>query len=185
MTVKNGISALILAAALAAAGNAAAKDVTLLNVSYDPTREFYKQYNELFAQHWKEKTGDSVTIETSHGGSGKQARAVIDGLEADVVTLALAFGATASGWNGVYLAEVARLAPSGQAGSATGGALAFTYAGVVAGPPLFATVLQLTDQSFALAYLTIAALTLAGGGLIAWKAGVTPARAPGPSSPVE
>ena len=70
MTVKNGISALIVAAALAAAGNAAAKDVTLLNVSYDPTREFYKQYNELFAQHWKEKTGDSVTIETSHGGSG-------------------------------------------------------------------------------------------------------------------
>jgi sulfate/thiosulfate transport system substrate-binding protein len=101
MTVKNGISALIVAAALAAAGNAAAKDVTLLNVSYDPTREFYKQYNELFAEHWKEKTGDSVTVETSHGGSGKQARAVIDGLEADVVTLALAYDVDAIAKSGL------------------------------------------------------------------------------------
>ncbi|HUH49047.1 MAG TPA: sulfate ABC transporter substrate-binding protein, partial [Mycoplana sp.] len=62
---------------------------TLLNVSYDPTREFYKQYNTAFASHWKAETGEDVTIQQSHGGSGKQARAVIDGLEADVVTLAL------------------------------------------------------------------------------------------------
>jgi sulfate/thiosulfate-binding protein len=68
-----------------------AKDVTLLNVSYDPTREFYQDYNKAFAAHWKAKTGDDVTVKTSHGGSGKQARSVIDGLEADVVTLALAY----------------------------------------------------------------------------------------------
>lgn len=69
---------------------AEAKDVTLLNVSYDPTRELYKAVNAAFAESWKAKTGDTVIINTSHGGSGKQARAVIDGLEADVVTLALA-----------------------------------------------------------------------------------------------
>src|ERR1700756_2455120 len=68
-----------------------AKDFTLLNVSYDPTREFYKEYNAAFAAHWKAQTGDNVTINQSHGGSGKQARAVIDGLDADVVTLALAY----------------------------------------------------------------------------------------------
>jgi len=62
----------------------------ILNVSYDPTREFYKEYNEAFKKHWKEKTGKDVEIQQSHGGSGKQARSVIDGLEADVVTLALA-----------------------------------------------------------------------------------------------
>jgi len=67
-----------------------AGEITLLNVSYDPTREFYADYNEAFAKYWKEKTGDTVTVNQSHGGSSKQARAVIDGLEADVVTLALA-----------------------------------------------------------------------------------------------
>ncbi|MEH7110525.1 sulfate ABC transporter substrate-binding protein [Bacillus sp. JJ1764] len=65
--------------------------VELLNVSYDPTRELYEQYNQEFAKYWKEKTGQQVTIQQSHGGSGKQGRAVIDGLEADVVTLALAY----------------------------------------------------------------------------------------------
>ncbi|HMM62984.1 MAG TPA: sulfate ABC transporter substrate-binding protein [Mesorhizobium sp.] len=64
-------------------------DTTLLNVSYDPTRELYKQYDDAFASYWKAQTGETVTIQQSHGGSGKQARAVIDGLEADVVTLAL------------------------------------------------------------------------------------------------
>lgn len=64
---------------------------TLLNVSYDPTRELYQDFNPLFAKHWKEKTGEDVVIKQSHGGAGKQARAVIDGLEADVVTLALAY----------------------------------------------------------------------------------------------
>ncbi len=66
-------------------------DVDLLNVSYDPTREFYKAFNPEFAKFWKEKTGETVTIKQSHGGSGKQARSVIDGLQADVVTLALAY----------------------------------------------------------------------------------------------
>lgn len=79
-----------LAAALALAGTAAAKTIDLLNVSYDPTREFYVEYNAAFAKHWKAKTGDDVVIKQSHGGSGKQARSVIDGLQADVVTLALA-----------------------------------------------------------------------------------------------
>ena len=65
-------------------------DTTILNVSYDPTRELYKAYDAAFAAYWKEKTGETVTIEQSHGGSGAQARAVIDGLDADVVTLALA-----------------------------------------------------------------------------------------------
>jgi sulfate transport system substrate-binding protein len=69
---------------------APAKDITLLNVSYDPTRELYQDYNSAFAAYWKKQTGDDVTITQSHGGSGKQARAVIDGLPADVVTLGLA-----------------------------------------------------------------------------------------------
>jgi sulfate/thiosulfate-binding protein len=68
-----------------------AKDVTLLNVSYDPTRELYQDFNAAFAQHWQGKTGDKVTINQAHGGSGKQARSVIDGLQGDVVTLALAY----------------------------------------------------------------------------------------------
>jgi sulfate/thiosulfate transport system substrate-binding protein len=69
---------------------ASAAEVTLLNVSYDPTRELYVDFNKAFAEYWKKKTGDTVTINQSHGGSGKQARSVIDGLAADVVTLALA-----------------------------------------------------------------------------------------------
>ncbi len=67
------------------------KDVALLNVSYDPTRELYQDYNREFAKHWQEKTGQRVAITQSHGGAGKQARAVIDGLQADVITLALAY----------------------------------------------------------------------------------------------
>ena len=74
---------------LAAAASARA-DVELLNVSYDPTRELYEEYNALFAKHWKKEHGEDVVVHQSHGGSGKQARAVLDGLEADVVTLALA-----------------------------------------------------------------------------------------------
>jgi len=72
-------------------GTALAKDITLLNVSYDPTRELYQDFNKAFAKHWKDKSGDNVAVKQSHGGSGKQARSVIDGLEADVVTLALAY----------------------------------------------------------------------------------------------
>ena len=70
---------------------AQAAEVKLLNVSYDPTRELYKDYNTVFAKYWKAKTGDDVSISQSHGGSGKQARSVLEGLEADVVTLALAY----------------------------------------------------------------------------------------------
>lgn len=69
---------------------ASAADISLLNVSYDPTRELYQEFNQAFAKHWQETTGDTVTIKQSHGGSGKQARSVIDGIDADVVTLALA-----------------------------------------------------------------------------------------------
>jgi sulfate transport system substrate-binding protein len=68
-----------------------ANSVTLLNVSYDPTREFYQEFNAAFAKYWKGKTGQDVKVNQSHGGSGKQARAVIDGLQADIVTLALAY----------------------------------------------------------------------------------------------
>ena len=82
---------LILFVAAVSSQPAAAKKITLLNVSYDPTREFYQEYNAAFARYWEAKTGDKLTINQSHGGSGKQARAVIDGLEADVVTLALAY----------------------------------------------------------------------------------------------
>ena len=80
-----------------------AKEVTLLNVSYDPTRELYEEYNASFAKYWKGKTGDDVTVKQSHGGSGKQARTVIDGLPADVVTLALAGDVDAIATNGKLL----------------------------------------------------------------------------------
>ena len=81
----------LVAALLAGVAAGFARDLTLLNVSYDPTREFYQEYNAAFARHWKEQTGQAVVIKQSHGGSGKQARSVLDGLEADVVTLALAY----------------------------------------------------------------------------------------------
>jgi sulfate/thiosulfate-binding protein len=73
------------------ASGAMAKDIQLLNVSYDPTREFYQEYNTAFSKHWQQQTGDKVTVRQSHGGSGKQATSVINGIEADVVTLALAY----------------------------------------------------------------------------------------------
>lgn len=85
---KGLAAALSIGLALSGAMSAMAQ-TTLLNVSYDPTREFYKEFNDAFAKHWKAETGEDVTIQQSHGGSGKQARAVIDGLDADVVTLAL------------------------------------------------------------------------------------------------
>src|SRR5690349_15511809 len=81
---------LTLSMALGVSGVAVAKDVKLLNVSYDPTRELYKDVNAAFAKSWKAQTGDNVVVDQSHGGSGAQSRAVIDGLQADVVTLALA-----------------------------------------------------------------------------------------------
>ncbi|WP_343741051.1 sulfate ABC transporter substrate-binding protein [Herbaspirillum huttiense] len=86
--IKSVAAALVLAQA---ASLAHAADISLLNVSYDPTRELYADYNKAFAKYWKEKSGDNVTIKASHGGSGKQGRSVIDGIDADVVTLALAY----------------------------------------------------------------------------------------------
>ncbi len=83
---------------------AGAKEIKLLNVSYDPTRELYQEYNAAFAKYWKAKTGDDVVISQSHGGSGKQAQSVINGLEADVVTLALAYDIDA-------IAQQAKLLP--------------------------------------------------------------------------
>ena len=89
--MKKSLLHISLLAALVLAPIAQAADITLLNVSYDPTRELYQDYNIAFAKYWKAKTGDNVTVKASHGGSGKQARAIIDGLDADVATLALAY----------------------------------------------------------------------------------------------
>ena len=91
--MKHNILKFVFAASLSilATGNSQATEVKLLNVSYDPTRELYQEYNPVFAKYWKEKTGDDVSVNQSHAGSGKQARSVLEGLEADVVTLALAY----------------------------------------------------------------------------------------------
>jgi sulfate/thiosulfate transport system substrate-binding protein len=99
------ISPLIAVLGLALSATVARADVTLLNVSYDPTRELYQDYNQAFAKNWLTKTGEKVVIKQSHGGSGKQGRAVIDGLDADVVTLALASDINA-------IAEHAKLLPA-------------------------------------------------------------------------
>jgi sulfate transport system substrate-binding protein len=97
---------ILLAGALAlAVAGAAAAQVKLLNVSYDPTRELYKEFNEVFAKQWEASHGQAVQVDQSHGGSGAQARSVIDGLEADVVTLALAYDIDA-------IAEKAKLLPA-------------------------------------------------------------------------
>ena len=90
-STRRSLLAGIAAGALALSVLPARADTTLLNVSYDPTRELYQSFNAAFAKQWKAKTGETVTIRQSHGGSGKQARSVIDGLDADVVTLALAY----------------------------------------------------------------------------------------------
>src|SRR3954470_13696763 len=90
MKSRTTIAALLIGGILFGAGAAQAQ-VKLLNVSYDPTRELYTDVNKAFAKQWQQKTGQTVTINQSHGGSGKQARSVIDGLEADVVTLGLAY----------------------------------------------------------------------------------------------
>jgi sulfate transport system substrate-binding protein len=101
-----GIAALVfLALIVAGVAPVQAANVRLLNVSYDPTRELYQDINAAFAKLWKEKTGDTVTIQQSHGGSGRQSRSVIDGLKADVVTLGLAYDIDA-------IAERAQLLPA-------------------------------------------------------------------------
>jgi sulfate transport system substrate-binding protein len=97
------------------ASSASAQDVSLLNVSYDPTRELYQDENAAFAAYWKAKTGKAVTVEQSHGGSGKQARAVIDGLEADVVTLALAYDIDAIAASGLIAKDWQQRLPNSSA----------------------------------------------------------------------
>src|ERR1700721_242689 len=96
---------LVVAVALLWTGAAFAADVTLLNVSYDPTRELYVDFNKAFASAYQKETGRSVEIKQSHGGSGSQARAVIDGLQADVVTLALAYDIDAIAGRGLISAD--------------------------------------------------------------------------------
>ncbi len=106
MSTRRTLLQTLAAAALAAAGTLAVAQpapVTLLNVSYDPTRELYVEFNAAFAKHWKAKTGQDVTIKQSHGGSGKQARSIIDGLDADVATLALAGDTDALHTNGQWI----------------------------------------------------------------------------------
>ena len=97
--------AVVVLALVAAVSPTLAAPVTLLNVSYDPTREFYQEYNADFAAWWKAKSGQDVTVQQSHGGSGKQARSVIDGLSADVVTLALAYDVDAVAGAGLLPAD--------------------------------------------------------------------------------
>jgi sulfate transport system substrate-binding protein len=97
------LGALALSSLFAFAAPVLAKDVTLLNVSYDPTRELYVEFNKAFAAHWQRKTGEVLTVKQSHGGSGKQARSVIDGLGADVVTLALAYDVDVLNKNGALI----------------------------------------------------------------------------------
>lgn len=89
--VMKRIRLLALAVIVSLVAPAAASAQNLMNASYDPTRELYREYNQAFARHWKQKTGATIAVQQSHGGSGKQARSVIDGLSADVVTLALAY----------------------------------------------------------------------------------------------
>ncbi len=103
--IPHSLRTLLIAFGLTLAATAGAREAKLLNVSYDPTREFYREFNAAFARDWQQKQGQKVAIETSHGGSGKQARAVIDGLEADVVTLALAYDVDS-------IAQRARLLPA-------------------------------------------------------------------------
>jgi sulfate/thiosulfate-binding protein len=91
MQTFNKLKKVLLISALFVPLSSWAADITLLNVSYDPTRELYQDFNAAFSKYWLAKTGDKVTVKASHGGSGKQARAIIDGLDADVATLALAY----------------------------------------------------------------------------------------------
>jgi len=104
-TISRIRTAALALAALAMAAATAGAQVHLLNVSYDPTREFYAEYDRLFQQRWKATTGQDVVLHQSHGGSGKQARAVIDGLEADVVTLALGYDIDAIAQRGLLAAN--------------------------------------------------------------------------------
>lgn len=116
MNIKQLLQAGVIGAAVLAGSLASAQTKTLLNVSYDPTREFYKEYNAEFQKYYRDKTGIIVNVRQSHGGAGKQARSVIDGLQADVVTLALAYDIDAIAEQaGLFNADWQRELPHGSA----------------------------------------------------------------------
>ena len=100
-SARKSLLSAVLGIAVAVSSFGVKADTDFLNVSYDPTRELYKDFNAVFANHWKKQTGETLNIKASHGGSGKQARAVIDGLQADVVTLALAYDVDAIAQKGL------------------------------------------------------------------------------------
>ena len=112
---RKSLLLVLLGVTVAFSGLSAHADTNLLNVSYDPTRELYKDYNAIFANYWKKETGETVNIKASHGGSGKQARAVIDGLDADVVTLALAYDVDAIAQKGLIAPNWAKRLPDNSA----------------------------------------------------------------------
>ena len=112
---SKSLISLLLGAAVALSSFHAHADVSLLNVSYDPTRELYKDFNAVFANYWKKQTGETLSIKAAHGGSGKQARAVIDGLEADVVTLALAYDVDAIAQKGLIAPDWIKRLPDNSA----------------------------------------------------------------------
>ncbi|MGI4903296.1 MAG: sulfate ABC transporter substrate-binding protein, partial [Janthinobacterium lividum] len=111
---RRGAVALLATASLASVGLAHA-DTTLLNVSYDPTRELYQDFNQAFGKHWKQETGETISFRQSHGGSGGQARSVIDGLQADVVTLALSYDIDAIASKGLIDANWQKRLPDNSA----------------------------------------------------------------------
>ena len=116
ITSKQFLFLAILLSALGAVSTSIAHaQKTLLNVSYDPTRELYKDFNPAFSKYWQAKTGESVSFKQAHGGSGAQARAVIDGLEADVVTLALAADVDAIASKGLFAADWQKRLPQNSA----------------------------------------------------------------------
>ena len=113
--VRAATLAMVAAAVAGCRGPVPNESITLLNVSYDPTRELYQELNTAFAKHWQAKSGHAVEIQQSHGGSGKQARAVIDGLEADVLTLALAYDIDAVAKSGLLSAGWQKVLPDNSA----------------------------------------------------------------------
>lgn len=116
MAIQNkSVRALLLSILLGLASFGTYADTDILNVSYDPTRELYKDFNAVFANYWKKQTGESLNIKASHGGSGKQARAVIDGLDADVVTLALAYDVDAIAQKGIIAPNWIKRLPNNSA----------------------------------------------------------------------
>ena len=114
-SVRKSLLSAVLGIAVAVSSFGVKADTDFLNVSYDPTRELYKDFNAVFANHWKKQTGETLNIKASHGGSGKQARAVIDGLQADVVTLALAYDVDAIAQKGLIAPDWIKRLPNNSA----------------------------------------------------------------------